>query len=118
MKLLALGGSGGMGRFAVETAMHFDNIEHILVADINETSALTFAESMNEKVSGIGLDITNTEKLKEIMRSMDIVINTVEEGVRSIGLKKLLSAIADDSDLELDVPLRPHRSEQLKDGDL
>ena len=44
--------------------------------------------------------------------------NPVEEGVRSIGLKKLLSAIADDSDLELDVPLRPHRSEQLKDGDL
>ena len=77
MKVLALGGSGGMGRFAVETAMHFDNIEHILVADINETSALTFAESMNEKVSGIGLDITNTEKLKEIMSSVDVVINTV-----------------------------------------
>ncbi|MDB9997446.1 esterase family protein [Gammaproteobacteria bacterium] len=44
--------------------------------------------------------------------------NPVEEGVRSIGFKKLLSAIADDSDLELDVPLRSHRSEQLKDGDL
>ena len=61
MKVLALGGSGGMGRFAVETAMHFENIEQILVADINEASALAFAESMNEKVSGIGLDITNTE---------------------------------------------------------
>jgi hypothetical protein len=27
MKILALGGSGGMGRFAVETAMSFDNVE-------------------------------------------------------------------------------------------
>lgn len=44
--------------------------------------------------------------------------NPVEEGVRSIGLKKLLSAMVDDSDLEPDVPLRPHRSEQRKDGDL
>ena len=77
MKVLALGGSGGMGRFAVETAMHFDNIEHILVADINEVSALDFAKSMNGKVSGIGLDVTNEEKLKEIMRSVDVVINTV-----------------------------------------
>ena len=65
MKILALGGSGGMGRFAVETAMHFDNIEKIIVADINEKSAIDFAKSMNEKVSGNGLDITNTEKLKE-----------------------------------------------------
>ena len=77
MKILALGGSGGMGRFAVESAMHFENIEQILVADINEASALDFAKSMNEKVSGIGLDITNTEKLKETMRLVDVVINTV-----------------------------------------
>ena len=77
MKILALGGSGGMGRFAVETAMHFNNIEQIIVADINEKSAIDFANSMNEKVSGIGLDITNTEKLKEAMRSVDIIINTV-----------------------------------------
>ena len=77
MKILALGGSGGMGRFAVETAMHFDNIEKIIVADINEKSAIDFAKSMNEKVSGNGLDITNTEKLKEKMRSVDVVINTV-----------------------------------------
>jgi len=77
MKILALGGSGGMGRFAVETAMNFDNIERIIVADINEKSAIDFANSMNDKVSGIGLDVTNEEKLKEIMGSVDVVINTV-----------------------------------------
>ena len=31
MKVLALGGSGGMGRFAVETSMSFENIDEITV---------------------------------------------------------------------------------------
>ena len=44
--------------------------------------------------------------------------NPVEEGVRSMVMKKLLSATVDDSDFEPDVPLRPHRSEHRKDGDL
>ena len=44
--------------------------------------------------------------------------NPVEEGVRSMMSKKLLSAFVDDFDFEPDVPLRPHRSEHRKDGDL
>ena len=40
MKVLALGGSGGMGRFAVETSMHFENVSEIVVADINAEEAL------------------------------------------------------------------------------
>ena len=35
MKVLALGGSGGMGRFAVATLMDFDNVNEVIVADIN-----------------------------------------------------------------------------------
>ena len=58
MKVLALGGSGGMGRFAVETSMNFENVSEIVVADINAEEALKFANSMNEKVSGIGLDLS------------------------------------------------------------
>ena len=54
--VLALGGSGGMGRFAVETSIP-DNISEIIVADINAEEAMKFADSMNEKVSGIGLDV-------------------------------------------------------------
>ena len=40
MKVLALGGSGGMGRFAVETSMNFENVSEIVVADINAEEAL------------------------------------------------------------------------------
>ena len=31
VKVLALGGSGGMGRFAVSTCMDFDNVEEVIV---------------------------------------------------------------------------------------
>jgi len=77
MKVLALGGSGGMGRFAVETCMEFDNISEVIVADINEEAAIAFSHSMNEKVSGLGLDVTDLNALKKVMKGADVVINTV-----------------------------------------
>ena len=39
MKILALGGSGGMGRFAVKSLLNFPIISKIIVADLNESSA-------------------------------------------------------------------------------
>ena len=77
VKVLALGGSGGMGRFAVSTCMDFDNVEEVIVADINTDAAIAFANSMNDKVSGIGLDVTNIDSLKMQMEKVDVVINTV-----------------------------------------
>ena len=77
MKVLALGGSGGMGRFAVETSMSFENIDEITVADINADAAIAFAASMNEKVKGVGLNVTDIDNLKAQMKQADIVINTV-----------------------------------------
>ena len=77
MKVLALGGSGGMGRYAVETALTFDGIEQIIVADINEDAANSYANSLPDKVVGIGLDVTDKSKLTEIMLNVDVVLNTV-----------------------------------------
>ena len=77
MKVLALGGSGGMGRYAVETALTFDGIEQIIVADINEDAANSYANSLPDKVVGIGLDVTDRSKLTEMMLNVDVVLNTV-----------------------------------------
>ena len=77
MKVLALGGSGGMGRYAVETALTFDGIEQIIVADINEEAASYYANSLPQKVVGIGLDVTDRRKLIETMLNVDVVLNTV-----------------------------------------
>ena len=43
MKILALGGSGGMGRFAVHSLIKHPQVKSILVADLNESAAKKFA---------------------------------------------------------------------------
>ena len=35
MKLLALGGSGGMGQYAVRAALGYDFVESVVIADRN-----------------------------------------------------------------------------------
>ena len=57
MKVLALGGSGGMGRYAVQSLYKHSKIKKIYVADINADAAKDFSLSFNDKVEGIGLDV-------------------------------------------------------------
>ena len=45
MKILALGGSGGMGRFAVRSLINHEKIKKIFVADVNAPSAKTFSSN-------------------------------------------------------------------------
>ena len=76
MKILAIGGSGGMGRFAVDAAQHFENVESIVVADVNEASAQAFAAQLSNKVSAIGLDVNDVKALRKAMANADLVMNT------------------------------------------
>ena len=76
MKILALGGSGGMGRFAVHSLIKHPQVESILVADLNESAAKKFASNLSEKTSGIGIDVTDKEALERAMNGVDVVINT------------------------------------------
>ena len=43
MKILAIGGCGSMGRFALTAAQNFAAVQQIVVADIDLPSAQTFA---------------------------------------------------------------------------
>ena len=76
MKILALGGSGGMGRFAVRSLINHEKIKKIFVADINAPSAKTFASNFDNKVESLELDIKNNEALKNEMSKVDIVVNS------------------------------------------
>ncbi len=76
MKILAIGGSGGMGRFAVAAAQHFDHVEQIVVADLNADSAHSFASQMNHKVSAMHLDVADADALQNAMSGIDVVVNT------------------------------------------
>ena len=76
MKILALGGSGGTGRFAVRSLINHEKIEKIFVADINAPSAKNFASDFDNRVEGIELDINNNAALMHEMSKVDIVVNT------------------------------------------
>ena len=76
MKVLALGGSGGMGRYAVQYLHNIKQIEKIYVADVNSLSAKKFASHFDNRVEGLKLDIRDFETLKSEMSKVDIVVNT------------------------------------------
>ena len=64
MKVLALGGSGGMGRYAVQYLHNIKQIEKIYVADVNSLSVKKFASHFDNRVEGLKLDIRDFETLK------------------------------------------------------
>ena len=76
MKILAIGGCGSMGRYAMRAAQNFKNINEIIIADINEESAKSFASTLNKKVSGIKLDVRDKAALRHAMKDVDMVVNT------------------------------------------
>ena len=76
MKILAIGGCGSMGRYAMRAAQNYSAIEEIIIADINQETAETFASSLNRKVSAIQLDVNDGCLLEEAMKGIDIVVNT------------------------------------------
>ena len=76
MKILAIGGCGSMGRYAMRVAQHYSSIDKIIIADIDKEAAGTFARSLNQKVSAIQLDVNNASALKKAMEDIDIVVNT------------------------------------------
>lgn len=77
MKVLALGGCGGMGRYAVETAHEFECISSITVADLDFDRAEQYANGFDHRVSAAQVDVTNEKQLKELMENHDVVLSTV-----------------------------------------
>ena len=76
MKVIITGGCGGMGRFLVRAVARLKNIESITIADLVETSAKEFASDFDHRVSGIGLDVSDSRAMSEIFEHHDIVLNT------------------------------------------
>ena len=76
MNILAIGGCGSMGRYAMRAAQNYDSIDKIIIADINYKTAEDFAASLNQKVSAIQLDANDANALNKAMEHIDIVVNT------------------------------------------
>ena len=92
MRVLALGGSGGMGRFSSFAISSNSKITKVTIADLNESSAKEFARNFDERFSGIGIDVSDKEELEKLMQNHDIVLNTTGPFFK-LGVSILKSAI-------------------------
>jgi len=93
MKVLAIGGSGGMGRATVRAALTFDFISEIVVAGIDGDLAERFVASLNDsRVRAIYLDVTDESNLRQAIREVDVVLNSAGPFFR-FGVPILTAAI-------------------------
>ena len=77
MKVAALGGCGGMGRYAVRTAAAYDFVDEIVVADVDLERAKAFAASVAPKAHAVAVDATDDASLDAAIAGCDVVLNTV-----------------------------------------
>ena len=78
MNVLALGGSGDMGRMGVALLLESSIVSRITVADKNYDRAKHFVDLLDtEKVTALEIDVTQRTKLVKLISTHDIVMNTV-----------------------------------------
>ncbi|UJJ30510.1 saccharopine dehydrogenase family protein [Halopseudomonas maritima] len=93
MKVLAIGGSGSMGRATVRTALTYDFISEVIVAGIDGELAERFVASLEDpRVRNLHLDITDNQALRAAMRDVDVVLNSAGPFFR-FGVPVLSAAI-------------------------
>ena len=93
MRVLALGCAGGMGSVAVHAAMDYEVVKELVIADLNEESAIALAEQLGDKAQAIRLDVTDSEALGAAIENADVVVNSVGPYYR-FGVPVLKAAIA------------------------
>jgi saccharopine dehydrogenase-like NADP-dependent oxidoreductase len=81
-----------MGQFAVRTAIDFDFVDEILIADRDEQRAREFAEQCGPKTSSVGVDVMDEAALAKLLEGADVVMTTVGPYYR-FGLPVLRAAI-------------------------
>ncbi len=76
MKVVALG-AGGMGRYAARTAVAFDFVEELIVADLDPAAATRLAETLGAKACAAAVDVTDEAALLRLFSGAGAVLNTV-----------------------------------------
>lgn len=92
IRVVALGGCGGMGQFAVRTALGFDFVKEIVIADRDQARAWEFAGRCGSKTSSAGVDVLDETALANVLEGANVVMATVGPYYR-FGLPVLRAAI-------------------------
>ncbi len=79
MHIVVAGGAGAMGRVTVRALCEYDDIDLVTIADYNEARAQELAASLNSgKVQARQIDVTNEERLCQLIRGADVVLSAVD----------------------------------------
>ena len=65
-----------MGRYVMHAVQEFASIDEVIIANIDYSTALQFADSLNSEVSALHLDVNDMTAVKLAMAGVDIVVNT------------------------------------------
>jgi saccharopine dehydrogenase-like NADP-dependent oxidoreductase len=76
MKVIVLG-SGGMGRYAAKTAVTFDFVDELTVADLNGEAAARLASTLGPRARAAAVDVTDAPALEQLLAGAGAVLNTV-----------------------------------------
>jgi saccharopine dehydrogenase-like NADP-dependent oxidoreductase len=93
MRIVAVGGCGDMGRYAVATALRYPFINQIVIADRDQERAAAFAAACGPKASAVSIDAEDEDALRHLFHGADVVLNTAGPFYR-FGVKVLRAAIA------------------------
>jgi saccharopine dehydrogenase-like NADP-dependent oxidoreductase len=66
-----------MGRYAVRTAMTYDFVDEIIVADLDGRRAAAFAEEGGAKLTPCELNVEDPDALERVLQGAGVVLNTV-----------------------------------------
>lgn len=77
MRVIALGGCGGMGQFAVRTALSYKFVDEIIIADIDGERGQAFAEECGSKATFQEIDVQDHSALIKLLSDADMVLTTV-----------------------------------------
>ncbi len=93
MRIVVIGGAGGMGRTVVRDLSESSEVKEILVADFREAGAKEFAASFRDpRIKGAGVDASNVEETANVIKGYDAVINAAMYYVNLNVMKACLQA--------------------------
>lgn len=79
MYIIVLGGAGAMGRITVRTLTEYEDVDQVTIADYNEERAREVASALNSsKIQVKQIDATDEERLCNLLRGANVVLNAVE----------------------------------------
>jgi lysine 6-dehydrogenase len=79
MHIIVLGGAGAMGRITVRALVEYEDVDQVTIADYNEERANEVASSLaSSKVRVQQIDVTNQERLDQLLHGADVLLNAVD----------------------------------------